>query len=166
MSNPRGVLLFCLLLLTFACTFGLSAISPTLTASNQDVASEAVTIQLQPVLSGLSNPVFVTNAHDSSDRLFIVEQGGIIKVLQHGAASPTIFLDITSRVLSGGEQGLLGLAFHPQFTPNRRFFVYYTRPTDGAIVIAEYHASVADPNVADTTETMILVIRHRSFTNH
>jgi glucose/arabinose dehydrogenase len=166
MSNPRGVLLCCLLLLTFAGHFVPSAISPTLAAPNQDVAIESVSIQLQPVLSGLSSPVFVTNAHDSSDRLFIVEQGGVIKVLQHAATSPTVFLDITSAVLSGGERGLLGLAFHPQFTTNRRFFVYYTRQTDGAIVIAEYHASVANPNVADAIETVILTIAHPSFANH
>ena len=56
-----------------------------------------------------------------------------------------MFLDITSRVLSGGEQGLLGLAFHPDYATNRRFFVNYTRQPDGATVIAEYQARVADP---------------------
>ena len=60
---------------------------------------------------------------DDSHLLFIVEQAGIIKVLQPGAVAPTIFLDITSKVLSGGEQGLLGLTFHPQYISNRRFFV-------------------------------------------
>ena len=69
----------------------------------------------------------MTNAGDGSDRLFVVEQGGVIKVLQPGSTSPTVFLDITTKVLSGGEQGLLGLAFHPQFASNRRFFVDYTR---------------------------------------
>ena len=166
MSNPHGVLLRCLLLLTSLCPFVPCATSATVTASNQDVAIESVSIQLQPVLSGLSSPVFLTSAHDTSDRLFIVEQGGTIKVLQHAATSPTVFLDITSRVLSGGERGLLGLAFHPQFTINRRFFVYYTRQTDGSIVIAEYHASVGDPNVADATETVLLTIAHPSFANH
>jgi glucose/arabinose dehydrogenase len=166
MSNTRSVLLGCLLLLTSVIAFGPGATSAGLAAPNQDVGIEAVTIQLQPVLSGLSSPLFLTNAHDTTDRLFIVEQGGTIKVLQHGATSPTTFLDITSRVLSGGERGLLGLAFHPQFASNRRFFVYYTRQTDGAIVIAEYHASVADPNVGDTTETVIIVIPHPTFANH
>src|SRR5215510_8634514 len=74
------------------------------------------TIQLQPVLiSGLTSALYVTNAHDGSNRLFIVEQPGRIQVLQPGQSSPTLFLDITSPVLFGGEQGLLGLAFHPQF---------------------------------------------------
>ena len=97
----------------------------------------AVTIQLEPVLTGLSSPVYVTNAHDGSNRLFIIEQPGRIKVLQPGTTSPAVFLDITTKVLSGGERGLLGLAFHPQFKTNRRFFVNYTRQTDGATVIAE-----------------------------
>ena len=72
-------------------------------------------IRLDPVLQGLSSPVYITNAHDDSNRLFIVEQAGRIKVLAPGAPTPTVFLDITSKVLSGGERGLLGLAFHPQF---------------------------------------------------
>ena len=79
----------------------------------------AAAIQLEPVLTGLSSPLYVTNARDGSNRLFVVEQGGVIKVLQPGATSPTVFLDITAKVLSGGEQGLLGLAFHPQFASNR-----------------------------------------------
>src|SRR5262245_13019040 len=81
-------------------------------------ASAAVSIRLETVVSGLTNPLFVTNARDGSNRLFILEQAGRIKVLQPGATTPTIFLDIVSRVLSGGERGLLGLAFHPQFATN------------------------------------------------
>jgi glucose/arabinose dehydrogenase len=122
-------------------------------------------ITLAPVLSGLASPVFVTNAHDGSNRLFVVEQGGVIKVLQPGSLSPTVFLDITPRVLSGGERGLLGLTFHPQFSSNRRLFVDYTRQSDGATVIAEYHASPGNPNIADLTETVLLVIP-QPFANH
>ena len=95
----------------------------------------ALSIKLVPVLTGLSAPIFVTNARDGSNRLFIVEQGGVIKVLQPGQASPTVFLDLTSKVLSGGEQGLLGLTFHPQFASNRRFVVDYTRQPDGATLM-------------------------------
>src|SRR6059036_566009 len=76
----------------------------------------ATTIQLEPVVSGLSSPLFVTSSRDGTNRLFIVEKPGTIKVLQPGSTTPTVFLDITSRVLSSGtEQGLLGLAFHPQY---------------------------------------------------
>src|SRR5262249_37498534 len=106
--------------------------------------SFAVSVQLEPVASGLSDPVFLTHAHDVPNRLFILEQGGVIKVLRPGISSPTVFLDIRARVLSGGERGLLGLAFHPQYPANPRFYVDYTRAGDGATVIAEYKAS-ADP---------------------
>ena len=125
----------------------------------------AAAIELEPVLTGLSSPLFVTNARDGSGRLFVVERGGVIKVLQPGSTTPTVFLDITTRVLSGGEQGLLGLAFHPQFASNGRFFVDYTRKPDGATVIAEYQVSAGDPNVADLTETLLLVIA-QPFSNH
>jgi glucose/arabinose dehydrogenase len=127
----------------------------------------AHTIRLQPFInSGLSAPVFMTSPRDGTNRLFIVQQGGIIRVLQPGSTTPTEFLNITTRVLCCGERGLLGLAFHPQYTTNRRFFVYYTRQTDGAIQIAEYQTSVANPNVADTTEKIIITIPHPTFGNH
>lgn len=125
----------------------------------------AFAIELQSLLTGLSSPVYVTHSRDGTNRLFIVEQPGRIKVLQPGATSPTVFLDITAKVLFGGEQGLLGLAFHPNYAVNRRFFVNYTRQPDGATVIAEYQASFLDPNLADTTETVFLVIP-QPFTNH
>lgn len=133
--------------------------------SNRVRAQQIDTIELEPLLSGLSSPVFVTNAGDNSNRLFIVEQPGRIKVLQPGTDAPTVFLNITARVLSGGERGLLGLAFHPQYASNRRFFVNYTRAGDGATVIAEYRASANNANVADTAETVILVIP-QPFANH
>ena len=82
---------------------------------------------LELVVGGLSSPLYATHSRDGSGRLFVVEQGGIVKVVLPRAGPPTIFLDISDRVLSGGEQGLLGLAFHPQFAANRRFFVNYTR---------------------------------------
>ncbi|MGH7392247.1 MAG: PQQ-dependent sugar dehydrogenase, partial [Candidatus Rokuibacteriota bacterium] len=128
------------------------------------LAGVADAVVLQPVLSGLTNPLYLTHARDGSGRLFIVEQAGIIKVLQPGASVPTPFLDIRDRVLSGGERGLLGLAFHPQYPSNGRFFVNYTRQGDGATVIAEYRVS-SNPNVAQSTETPLLTI-DRPAANH
>jgi Glucose / Sorbosone dehydrogenase/Putative binding domain, N-terminal len=122
-------------------------------------------IQLSPVATGLTSPVFVGDAYDGSGRLFIVEQGGIIKVLLPGGA-PAVFLNIQSRVLSGGERGLLGLAFHPLYSTNGRFFVFYTQNPDGALVVAEYLASPPRSNVAGTTERRILVIPHPGASNH
>jgi len=135
-------------------------------ASAQGVPSPlSIRLQAFPT-TGVTSPVFMTNAGDGTNRLFIVQQGGIIKVLQPGSTTPTDFLNITTRVLSGGERGLLGLAFHPNYENNRRFFVYYTRQTDGAIQVAEYQASVANPNVADTTEKIIITVPHPGFANH
>jgi len=123
-------------------------------------------VQLVPVVSGLSSPVFVGHAGDGSNRLFIVEQAGVIKVLQPGETEPDTFLDIRTRILAGGERGLLGLAFHPQYLGNGRFFVFYTRAGDGALVIAEYVAAPPSSNTASTTEEVLLTIPHPGFSNH
>ena len=113
---------------------------------------------LETAVTGLSAPVYYTTAKDGTNRRFVVEQAGRIRVLQPGSSNFTTFLDISSRVLFDGEQGLLGLAFHPQFSTNRRFFVDYTRQPDHATVIAEFRASAADPNIADPTPTVLLTI--------
>ncbi|HEY6330230.1 MAG TPA: PQQ-dependent sugar dehydrogenase [Blastocatellia bacterium] len=120
---------------------------------------------LKSILTGLSNPLYATSAHDGTNRLFVVEQTGAIKVLQPGAATPTVFLDLSSVVQFGGEQGLLGLAFHPEFWLNGRFFVHYTRALDGNNVISEFHVPAGTPNVADPTER-VLVVMPQPFTNH
>ncbi len=104
------------------------------------------------------NPVFLTHAPGDFDRLFIVEQSGVIKMIRDGDADGEVFLDITTAVQSGGEQGLLGLAFHPDYGSNGAFFVGYTSREETS-VIARYHVS-ADPDVADTKEERILVIDH------
>ncbi len=120
----------------------------------------------QNFITGLSSPVLVTNAGDGTRRLFIVQQGGIIKVVQPGSNTPTDFLNITTKVLSGGERGLLGLAFHPEFATNGFFFVNYTRQTDGATIIARYKAinnnTVGDP----ASERIILGPINQPFSNH
>jgi glucose/arabinose dehydrogenase len=129
------------------------------------IAGPAGAVRLEPFLSGLTSPLYLTHARDGSGRLFVVEQAGIIKVVAPGGTSaPTVFLDIRSRVLAGGEQGLLGLAFHPGYSTNGRFFVNYTRRPDGATVIAEYRCS-ADPDVASDAEAVVLVI-DQPFANH
>jgi len=148
-----------LALMILLCSFSLRT-----TASSQ-VEGDVIQVKLEPVLTGLNSPLYVTSAHDGANRLFIVEQGGRIKVLQPGASTPTVFLNITPSVLSGGERGLLGLAFHPQFSTNRRFFVNFTRQPDGATVIAEFRVSENDPNLAETAGTALLLIP-QPFANH
>ena len=124
-------------------------------------------VELQPILANLSEPLFVTNARDQTNRLFIVERTGKIKVLQPGATTPTVFLDVTAKVeLGGGEQGLLGLAFHPQYPANGRFFIYYAKTPDGSLQTSEFHVSAANLNVADPTEIPLLNIAHPFNQNH
>jgi uncharacterized protein (TIGR03437 family) len=134
-------------------------------------ASAQTTIQLQLFATGFSFPILTTSARDGSNRIFIVERTGKIQLMIPGTSAPlpTPFLDLTAKVLTsnavGDERGLLGLAFHPQFKTNRRFFVNYTRRNDGATVISEFTASAANANVADTTEKPILTIT-QPFSNH
>lgn len=115
-------------------------------------------IALGPVAAGLESPLYVTHAGD--DRLFVLEQPGCIRIVQGGRLLEAPFLDITRRVLAGGERGLLGLAFHPEYRKNGRFFVDYTREPDGATVVAEYRVS-GDPNAAATDERVLLVVAQR-----
>lgn len=129
------------------------------------IAQSQARIEIQPFLSGLSSPLFITHSRDGSGRLFVVEQPGRIQVFQPGSTAGSIFLDISARVLFGGERGLLGLTFHPRFAENRRFFVNYTRRPDGATVIAEYRVRADNPNLADNTETGLLTIP-QPFANH
>jgi glucose/arabinose dehydrogenase len=128
-------------------------------------AAGVVRLALQPVVaSGLDTPVFVTHAGDGSGRLFVIEQGGRIRIVANGALAAAPFLDISSRVLAGGERGLLGLAFHPDYPRNGRYFVNYTRRPDGATVIAEYRVS-ADAGVSGGDERVLLVIE-QPYANH
>jgi glucose/arabinose dehydrogenase len=142
------------------------------TAPRPDKTFAPTAIQLQPYLTGLTGPVLATSAKDGTNRLFVVEQQGIIKVVQPGSTSPTVFMDINGRVLDGGERGLLGLAFHPQFATNGRFFVYYTRDSavsadDGDIVISEFHESAGNMNAGDpNSEIPLLTIEHTLNSNH
>ena len=122
--------------------------------------------RLQTRFTDLTAPIYLTHAGDGSKRIFIVERTGVIKVVQPGSATPTVFLDISGLTTTSGERGLLSMAFHPDYRNNRRFFVYYARNTDGAIQISEFQASPMDPNVALTTEKPILTIPHPTYNNH
>ena len=111
------------------------------------------------------SPLFVAQAPGAATTLWVVEQAGRIVLVRDGAALPTPFLDIRGQVQAGGERGLLGLAFHPDYASNGRFFVYYTPVDVHANVIAEYHVS-ADPDVADGSEVARLVEQPDPESNH
>jgi glucose/arabinose dehydrogenase len=108
----------------------------------------------------------VTNAGDGTNRLFLVDRSGIIYALSPGGARST-FLDIRSIVDSetGGERGLLGLAFHPDFESNRRLFVFYTR-AGGDIIVARFTADAGGTAVSTSTRQSILWIEHSARSNH
>jgi len=126
----------------------------------------AITLGLASVKTGFTRPVALANAGDGTGRLFVVEQGGRIRIITRaGVLLSTPFLDIRSRVSCCGERGLLGLAFHPSYKSNGRFYVYYT-DTGGSLVIAEYRRSSTNANRASTTERRLLRIPHPNQANH
>ena len=127
--------------------------------------SLAQTLTIQSFATGLSGAVDI--AHPSGDeRLFVVQQGGQIRIVNtNGTINTTPFLNLSSLIISGGEQGLLGLAFHPNYATNGQFFVNYTRASDGATVIAKYTVSTVNPNVANTAGTVLMTIA-QPYANH
>jgi glucose/arabinose dehydrogenase len=128
------------------------------------------TISLTRVAAGLNRPVFVTAAPGDRSRIFVVEKPGRIRIVtvQSGVYTllPTPFLNISSLVSTGNEQGLLSLAFHPSYASNGYFFVYYTN-TSGNIVVARYSVSAADPNLANPASAFVVFTQsHPVNTNH
>lgn len=134
------------------------------TIQNDDRPPLPSSISLQSFATGLTNPVDIVAAADGSNRLFVVEQAGRIRIVAaDGSVESTPFLDIRDRVRSGGEQGLLSLAFPPDFATKQHFYVYYTNQA-GNIVISRFRltAGVADPS----SEQIILTVPHPQFSNH
>ena len=125
---------------------------------------QAQTVVLQEFATGLNSPVEITNANDS--RLFVVQQTGQIKIVQpSGAVNVVNFLDISTKITYGGERGLLGLAFHPQYATNGYFFVYYNNLA-GNITVARYSVSSTDPNVANPASEKLMLDIPKPFSNH
>lgn len=137
------------------------------------VGGEAPAYTLEDAFPNLSfvRPVDIRNAGDGSHRLFVVEQTGKILVFSDKSTAPSAstFLDITSEVAApGGEMGLLGLAFHPQYTTNGTFFVYYTATTGTGNVarVSRFHVSAADSNAADPASETVLLEMSERMANH
>lgn len=131
-------------------------------------APTPLALTLTSVVSGLTNPVDLQNAADGSGRLFVVEQQGQIRIVSNNTLAPTPFLDITGLVDFGGEKGLLGLAFHPGYSQNRRFFVNYDRVSSGQMqtVIAEFQTLAANSNQADPASQRVFFTVNQPFPNH
>jgi glucose/arabinose dehydrogenase len=126
---------------------------------------ESISLNLIPVADGFTKPTFVTHAGDGSGRLFVSEQVGRILIVQDGQVNPTLFLDIVSLVGSGAsEQGLLSVAFHPDYGNNGFFFVDYT-DKQGDTVIARYQVS-DNPDVANPDSARTLLTIGQPYANH
>jgi glucose/arabinose dehydrogenase len=122
------------------------------------------TLALSAVATGLDSPVFLT-APPGDRRQFIVERAGRIRIRANGAVLAIPFLDISGRVSTAGEGGLLSMAFHPQYATNGRYFIYYT---DGAgDIVVERRTVSANPNLSDPTSALeIIRVAHPNFSNH
>jgi glucose/arabinose dehydrogenase len=135
--------------------------TPAITVEPTPAAS--VSLSLTKIVGGLPHPIGLSVA-PGDPRLFVIGQAGQIVIVSDGKVAGT-FLDISGRISCCGERGLLGLAFHPQYASNGRFFVRYTDPA-GDVRISEFHVS-SDPGRADmTSEEILLTIPHPNYSNH
>lgn len=158
----RRLLMAGLVLISTGCLIGCSD-----NGSNQG-SLPSNSLRLQSISTSLSSPVFMTAPSGDSTRLFIVQQGGLIRIFDvvGGSLLPIPFLNISSLLSTGGERGLLGMAFDPQYAVNRQFYVYYTN-TAGNIVIARYLRDATNANLADSSSaTPLLTVAHPTFSNH
>jgi glucose/arabinose dehydrogenase len=153
-------------------TFAIAAVLFLASGCGGDSSNQPQTpsLALQPFVSGLNLPLGLEQPNDGTNRLFVVEQGGTIRIVQNGAVLPTAFLDISNKVTVGGEMGLLGVTFHPSFSSNGKLYVNYDRTVSGQIqsVIAEYTASPANANQVNVaTERILLTVDQvGNFNNH
>ena len=129
------------------------------------VVSAQQDIRLTKVAGGLSKPLFVTHVND--DRIFIVEQAGKVKILKNGIVSADPFLNITDRVNSRNtEQGLLGLAFHPDFKNNGFIYVNYIANGVNRTVVSRFNLVAGNPDRIDSSSEKVLMIINQPFSNH
>jgi glucose/arabinose dehydrogenase len=124
-----------------------------------------LTVTLKPVADGFRSPLAAVSAKDDSGRLFVVEQGGLIRIVRDGAILPGPFLDLSGQISSGGEQGLLGLAFHPDFPADPRFFVDYTDP-NGDTRVSSFTVDPSNPDRANAASEKRLLFVDQPYANH
>ncbi len=149
-----------------------SAATPTVVPSGSTDTSPTISpvphpvgeIQLQVVVDGLDQPLDLDPARDGSGRLFVAEQGGRIRIVVDGDLVERPFLDISDRITTGGERGLLGIALHPAFPDDPRIFVDYT-DRQGDTVVSSFDVS-ADPDVADPDSERIILGVAQPYGNH
>ena len=151
---------------TIAATLLLQACSSGKSSTQPPPSGQPPQLSLSPFVTSLTSPVDMQVPDDGTSRFFVVEQPGTIRIIDHGSLLATPFLDIHTKVDFNGEKGLLGLAFHPNFKQNRRFFVNYVFNGASQSRIAEYLASSSNANVADPNSERILLTVNQPFPNH
>jgi glucose/arabinose dehydrogenase len=124
-----------------------------------------IDLEITTVVGGLSSPIGVTNARDGSGRLFVVEQTGAVRIVKGGNLAPVAFIDISRSVSRGGEQGLLGLAFHPSYKTNGKLYLSYT-DLSGTSIVREYRVSSSDPDRVDGASGRTLLRVKQPYENH
>jgi glucose/arabinose dehydrogenase len=141
---------------------------PTATGSSPSTSAfdpSRIAVAFEPVVDRLDSPLAVVNAGDSSGRLFVAEQTGRIRIVRDGKLLDQPLLDIADRITSGGERGLLGIAFHPRFPDDPRFFVDYT-DTNGDTRVSGFRVDPASPDRVDPgTEQRLLFVK-QPYANH
>jgi glucose/arabinose dehydrogenase len=146
-------------------TVGAAPVPGTAASAVDAAAPGDARIKLRLVASGLSKPVFMTAPRDNTGRLFIVEKTGRIRILQNGTLKSTPFLSIASQVSTGGEQGLLGLAFHPNHAVNRKLYVNFTDKS-GNTIVREYRTCSTNRNVVCTSTARHILKVSQPYSNH
>lgn len=122
--------------------------------------------QLKEIANGFARPLLAIGANDGTNRLFVVDQDGHIWVMVDGAVQKQPFLDVSGLVTTvGNEQGLLGLAFHPQYKTNGQFYIDYT-DVNGNTVVARYTVLASNPNVADANSASFVIQIKQPYRNH
>lgn len=141
-----------------------AAPAPVPEAAPSPAAPSASTIRLVKV-ADVTDPVLAISPKGDRARLFIVTKGGRIRIVKNGTLLASSFLNISSKVSRGSEQGLLGLAFHPNFATNRKFFVNFTN-TSGHTVVRQYRASSSNPDVVEPGSSRKIIKIKQPYSNH
>ncbi len=119
--------------------------------------AKAQTLDTVRLTAGLSAPLWAGAAPGDTSRIFIAQQGGLVRVFKNGSLLATPFINATAKILTGSERGLLGMAFHPDYTTNGYFFLSYTRAGDGASIVERYSVSTGNPDVADPLSGLVFI---------
>ncbi|MFN0208069.1 MAG: PQQ-dependent sugar dehydrogenase [Planctomycetota bacterium] len=134
--------------------------------SSARAAQTSPELAVEIVATGLTQPVGAFTSPMDPTRLFVVEQGGAVRIIKNGVLLNSPFLDLTNQVFASGEEGMLSIAFHPQYAENRQFFVFYNRLPDMAMVVERYLVSTDNPDAADPSSALTFLVIPKPCKSH